>query len=228
MADSSQQLGLNIELDGEVEGLQSTGSTRAPLSPILQPIKPEEPWDAGAVPAKPEGSPEEALTTAPLGRRAAPVWPWGKTAQRKAQGKQNKRGKAAKTSMKKAKAGKRKKVRRESRIARKSDYKRKGWAYRLVKLGKKDKTSGGLKKSDLIFNAQGKVVSKKRSQRAKKYFVERNLDLWKDSVVEARAESGIKGFQKIKKGSGRESSLYNKIYALWRTKTAQRLSQAGA
>lgn len=228
MADSSQQLGLNMELDGEVQGLQSTGSATAPLSPILQPIKPEEPWDAGAVPVKLEASPEEALTTALLGPRSAPVWPWGKTGRRKAQGKQSKRGKATKTSKKKAKTGTKQKVKRESRIARKSEYKRKGWAYRLVKLGKKDKTSGGLKKSDLIFNAQGKVVSKKRSQRAKKYYVERNLDLWKDSVVEARAESGVKGFQIIKKGSGSDSSFYNKIFALWETKTAQRLSQAGA
>lgn len=226
MADSSQ-LSLNIEQNGAVESLQSAGSATAPLSPILQPIKPEEPWEAGIVPIKSEALPEEALVTA-LGSRPPPVWPWGKTGQRKAQPKQSKQGRSAKTSMKKAKTATKKKTKRQNCIARKSDYKRKGWALRLVKLGKKDKTSGGLKKSDLVFNARGKVVSKRRSQRAKKYYVERNLDLWKDSVVVARAEIGIQGFKKIKKGDSVDSSFYDRIFAIWETKTSQRLSQAGA
>eukprot|EP00930_Biecheleria_cincta_P069695 TRINITY_DN573_c0_g1_i2.p1 TRINITY_DN573_c0_g1~~TRINITY_DN573_c0_g1_i2.p1 ORF type:complete len:229 (-),score=46.17 TRINITY_DN573_c0_g1_i2:269-955(-) len=228
MADSSQQLSLNIEQSGAVEGLQSTGSTTAPLSPILQPIKPEEPWDAGTVSIKSEAMPGESAATALLGPRPAPVWPWSKTGQRKAQAKQSKRGRSAKTPMKKAKTATKKKPKRESRIARKSDYKRKGWAFRLVKLGKKEKTSGGLTKSDLVFNARGKVVSKRRSQHAKKYYVQRNLDLWKDSVVLARAEMGAKGFKKINKGDVSDSSFYNRIFATWETKTAQRLSKAGA
>jgi len=216
MADSSQQLSPILKRMGS-----EAGSDVAPaLSPILQPVKPEEASDLESV-----ALPGQALATALLGVQQAPVWPWGKKGQRKPKSK----AKAAKTSIKNAKTAMKKKPKRVSRIARLSDYKRKGWAYRAVKLGKKDRTSGGLKKADLIFNAQGRVVSKKRSTHSKKHFVEKNLDLWKDSIMETRAESGIKDFIKLlKKGTDSESSNYNKVHALWKTKIAQRSAQAGA
>eukprot|EP00930_Biecheleria_cincta_P046479 TRINITY_DN32057_c0_g1_i1.p1 TRINITY_DN32057_c0_g1~~TRINITY_DN32057_c0_g1_i1.p1 ORF type:complete len:245 (+),score=45.74 TRINITY_DN32057_c0_g1_i1:78-737(+) len=219
MADSSPQLSPMLKYEGS-----EAGSDVAPalLSPILQPVKPEEPSDADALESG--ALPGQALATALIGSQQAPVWPWGKKGQRKPKGK----AKAAKTSMKNAKSVMKKKPKRVSRIARLSDYKRKGWAYRAVKLGKKDRTSGGLRKADLIFNARGRVVSKKRSQHAKKQFVEKNLDLWKDSIMETRAESGIQGFMKLKKGSGSESSNYDKVHALWKTKVAQRSAQGGA
>merc|ERR1740129_281736 len=59
--------------------------------------------------------------------------------------------------------------------------------------GNKEKTVGGLTKSDLRKNKQGKVVSIKASNAAKK----RNgkfMQKWGDSVKKARKDLGIKGF----------------------------------
>lgn len=208
--------------------LSTMADSSEQLSPILQPVEPEEPSDVDGLESAPLPA-AEALASALLGAQRAPVWPWGKNGQRKPKGKAQPRSKKAKTSMKNAKTAMKKTPKRESRIARMSDYKRKGWAYRVVKLGKKDRTSGGLRKPDLIFNKRGRVVSKRRSKFAKNNFVNRNLDLWKDSIMETRVESGIQGFMKLKKGAcSDESSNYNKVYALYQAKIAQRSAQAGA
>merc|ERR1712139_484008 len=68
---------------------------------------------------------------------------------------------------------------------------RKVLAYR----GTKEKTIGGLTKSDLVKNKHGKIVSKKASLRAK------NNSAWTTAVVKARKALGLKGFVAIKKGS---------------------------
>merc|ERR1711918_13403 len=67
-------------------------------------------------------------------------------------------------------------------------------ARRHAFLGKIDKTKTGLKKSDLIRNKSGRVVSKKQSQRMK-------ASPWLAAVKKARAELKIKGFFAIKKGT---------------------------
>merc|ERR1711865_112744 len=70
--------------------------------------------------------------------------------------------------------------------------------------GKLDKTKTGLKKSDLVLNKNGKVVSKKSSLRAKK-------SPWIAAVLAARKELKIKGFSPIKKGT----PLYKKAKELY-------------
>merc|ERR1712187_422421 len=72
-------------------------------------------------------------------------------------------------------------------------------AKRHVFAGKTAKTQSGLKKSDLVKNKSGKVVSKKNSARGK-------ASPWIAAVKAARAALKIKGFAAIKKGS----PLYNK------------------
>merc|ERR1719316_2426841 len=71
--------------------------------------------------------------------------------------------------------------------------------------GRKTKTVGGLKKSDLKKNANGKIVSIKASNRGKKTF-QKNLKGWTTAVSKARKELKIKGFCAVKKGT----PLYNK------------------
>merc|ERR1712028_309060 len=69
--------------------------------------------------------------------------------------------------------------------------------------GKRAKTIGGLKKSDLVKNKSGKVVSKKRSARGK-------TNKWIVAVKAARAALKVKGFCAIKKGT----PLYKKAKEL--------------
>jgi len=82
--------------------------------------------------------------------------------------------------------------------------------------GNKEKTVGGLKKSDLKLNKQGKVVSKKRSDNAKKHFKNR-IAPWANAFKAARKALGIKGFVpnggKTKRGQellAKTRSLYKK------------------
>merc|ERR1719213_1558821 len=70
----------------------------------------------------------------------------------------------------------------------------------VVLRGSKEKTVGGLTKSDLIRNKTGKIVSKKQSASAKKNF-SKTIRPWMQAVKKARAALKIKGFIAIKKGS---------------------------
>ena len=58
--------------------------------------------------------------------------------------------------------------------------------------GKKEKTVGGLTKNDLRRNADKKLVSKKRSDKAKKNY-KKGLVKWFKAVSSARKALGIKG-----------------------------------
>merc|ERR1719498_1124053 len=75
----------------------------------------------------------------------------------------------------------------------------------MVFRGSKEKTVGGLTKSDLIKNKHGKIVSKKASLRAKKN------SGWTTAIQKARKALGLKGFVAIKKGS----ALYAKAKELY-------------
>merc|ERR1712144_65336 len=112
---------------------------------------------------------------------------------------------AAMKAMKKSAAMKAMKAMKVSKIA-KGKYKK-----ALVFRGSKEKTSGGLKKSDLIKNANGKIVSKKASAVAKKRFGS-TLKKWTDAVKAARKSLGLKGFVAVKKGT----PLYTKAKANYR------------
>merc|ERR1712187_248075 len=76
--------------------------------------------------------------------------------------------------------------------------------------GRKSKTSGGLKASDLVKSKSGKIVSKKASAIAKKKFQGSKLQKWCKAVQAARKALGVKGFVACKKGS----ALYNKAKSL--------------
>merc|ERR1712078_499463 len=76
--------------------------------------------------------------------------------------------------------------------------------------GKKEKTSSGLKKADLVKSKTGKVVSKKRSALSKKRYQGSKLQKWAKAVQAARKALGVKGFVAVKKGT----ALYNKAKAL--------------
>merc|ERR1719420_448513 len=73
-------------------------------------------------------------------------------------------------------------------------------AYAVVLRGNKEKTVGGLTKSDLTRNKSGRIVSKKRSAFAKKTFAT-TVGPWMKAVKKARAALKLKGFVAIKKGS---------------------------
>merc|ERR1712135_220092 len=61
--------------------------------------------------------------------------------------------------------------------------------------GKKVKTSGGLKKTDLKKNKRGKVVSLKASTAGKKKF--KQISAWVGACSKARKALGVKGFAAI-------------------------------
>merc|ERR1719412_502615 len=67
----------------------------------------------------------------------------------------------------------------------------------MVWKGSKAKTVGGLKKSALKKNKNGKIVSAKASANAQKG----KSAKWIASVVKARKQLGVKGFVAIKKGT---------------------------
>merc|ERR1712118_633975 len=87
----------------------------------------------------------------------------------------------------------------------------------LVLRGKKEKTVGGLKASDLIKNKNGKVVSKKASARSKK-------SPWIAAVNAARSALKLKGFVAVKKGT----PLYSKAKSLYKPKADIELLAAEA
>jgi len=80
--------------------------------------------------------------------------------------------------------------------------------------GKKEKTSGGLTKSGLTKNKQGKVVSKAASERAKKNWAKSGLKLWAGAVKSARKALGLTGFVAIGGRSAQGKALYAKAKSL--------------
>merc|ERR1719262_614132 len=96
-------------------------------------------------------------------------------------------------AMKAAKAMKAMKAKRVSKIAKGK------FAKAVVLRGTKEKTAGGLKKSDLMKNKRGKIVSKKAHASALKRYS--NIKGWTTAVQKARKALGVKGFQAVKKGS---------------------------
>merc|ERR1712139_159954 len=109
--------------------------------------------------------------------------------------------KKKKAAKKKTAAKKKKPKKRVSKIA-KGKFRKV-----LVWKGKKVKTAGGLKKSDLIKGFGGKLVSKKASAASKK-----KLGGWLAAVAKARKALGTKGFVAIKKGS----PLYTKAKSFYK------------
>merc|ERR1712028_154346 len=65
--------------------------------------------------------------------------------------------------------------------------------------GTKVKTVGGLNKSALMKNKNGKIVSKKMNANGKKAYA--NIKGWTVAVQKAKKALGLKGFIAIKKGT---------------------------
>merc|ERR1712066_477425 len=79
------------------------------------------------------------------------------------------------------------KAMKKSTIAKGKTAKRDIWQ------GKKLKTKKGLRKEDLMKNKEGKIVSKKKSQKGRE-------SKWSLATAKARAIKGYTGFKAIKKG----------------------------
>merc|ERR1712159_19159 len=72
--------------------------------------------------------------------------------------------------------------------------------------GTKVKTSGGLKKSDLMKNKNGKVVGKKAHAAGKKAY--KHISKWTTAVNKARKALGVKGFCAVGGKSAKGQALY--------------------
>merc|ERR1711977_110048 len=79
----------------------------------------------------------------------------------------------------------------------------------VVFRGTKEKTATGLKKTDLMKNRTGKIVSKKSHAAGKKAYA--LIKGWTAAVQKARKALGVKGFQAVKKGT----PLYKKAKELY-------------
>merc|ERR1712098_686329 len=108
------------------------------------------------------------------------------------------------------KGGMKKKAMRVSKIAR--GKRAKSSVFR----GSKVATSGGLKKSDLTRNKDGKVVSKKASAAAKKKYQKNGLAKWTKAVAAAKKSLGIKGFQVIGGKTSKGQALLKKARSLYK------------
>merc|ERR1719250_601313 len=82
--------------------------------------------------------------------------------------------------------------------------------------GTKSRTSGGLKKSDLTRNKQGKVESKKASELAKKRYQKNGLAKFQKAVQAARKALGIKGFQAVGGKTAKGQALLKKARSIYR------------
>merc|ERR1711862_359403 len=82
--------------------------------------------------------------------------------------------------------------------------------------GKKEKTSGGLKKSDLVKSKSGKIVSKKASLRAKNSKNGKKIAKWGVSVKAARRSLGIKGFCPVGGKTAKGQQLLKAVRSLYR------------
>merc|ERR1719209_1643938 len=111
-------------------------------------------------------------------------------------------------SMKKKSTMKRRKAMKVSKIAK--GKRAKSSVFR----GTKVKTVGGLKKSDLIRNKRGKIVSRKSSEAAKKRG--KSIAKFGAAVKQARKILGIKGFQAVGGKSQKGQALLKKARSLYR------------
>jgi len=76
--------------------------------------------------------------------------------------------------------------------------------------GELKKTSGGLRKEDLIRNSRGKIVSKKKSLAAKKTH-ENNLKNWLRSKGDAFLSKGLKKEHVVRKGDPKKKAFKKEL-----------------
>merc|ERR1719412_69818 len=108
------------------------------------------------------------------------------------------------------KGGMRKKAMKKSVIA--SGKRAKSSVFR----GTKARTSGGLKKSDLTKNKNGRIVSKKRSALGKRVYQKNGLSKFTKAVQNARKALNLKGFVPIGGKTAKGQALLKKARSLYR------------
>merc|ERR1712150_376621 len=120
-----------------------------------------------------------------------------------------------KSGMKKQNVMKKGSMKKKSGLKKRVSVIAKGTLARSVVFsGRKEKTASGLKKSDLVKNKAGKIVSKKNSVRAKKQYAKNGLKKWADACQKARKQLGLKGFVPVGGQSAKGKSLYAKVKSL--------------
>merc|ERR1719356_764226 len=111
--------------------------------------------------------------------------------------------------MKVMKAAMKKKAMKVSKIAK--GKLRKSVVFR----GSKEKTSGGLTKSQLVKNKTGKVVSKSVSAAAKKNYAGSKLEKWIKACAAAKKALGITSFVIINGKTAQGKALYAKAKTIY-------------
>merc|ERR1711956_112096 len=86
----------------------------------------------------------------------------------------------------------------------------------MVLRGSKVKTQGGLKKENLRKNKDGKIVSKKASDRSKKAFAGSALQKWGKAVQTAKKELNLTGFIIVGGKTAQGRAVYAKAKALYK------------
>merc|ERR1711962_1393599 len=119
--------------------------------------------------------------------------------------KSMKKAMKAKATMKKAM---KKKAKRVSIVARGRGAKGRVFS------GKKVRTSGGLKKSSLMRNKHGRVVSKKLHAQGKKAY--KNVQKFANAVKAARKALGVRGFVPIGGKTAKGQALLKKARSLYK------------
>ena len=80
--------------------------------------------------------------------------------------------------------------------------------------GRKVRTSGGLKKSDLKMNKRGKVVSAKQSKASRKQWEKNGLKQWAEAVGKQRKKLHLVGFVPIGGRSNEGKKLLKTVKSL--------------
>merc|ERR1711972_357771 len=82
--------------------------------------------------------------------------------------------------------------------------------------GTKVKTVGGLKKSDLMKNKSGKIVSAKASAAIKKTKQFKKISAWGAATSKARKALGVKGFVPVGGKTSQGKALYAKTKSFYK------------
>merc|ERR1712087_1023965 len=90
------------------------------------------------------------------------------------------------------------------------------FARSMVLKGQRERTTGGLKKDDLMLNKRGKAVSKKASAHGKRVF--RNVEPWLDCMMSARKALHMSGFVAINGKTLQGKALYVKTKGLFKAR----------
>ena len=85
----------------------------------------------------------------------------------------------------------------------------------LVLRGSKTKTSGGLKREDIMRNKRGKIVSKRKSALSLKRFTGSKLEAWGKAIKSARKSLAVTGFVPINGKSAQGKAVYAKAKTIY-------------